>query len=252
MYRVSSLILRDPHIHVDAPFIGCIDLTDEGAPMDLAPSVNSMISDSITLDDDGDGDLDLSLLMFMNELDPSPGATGLIRIGDGRCSSPMNSTVCRVEEDDPLQETTFANSASESSENCLEPLDGTTSDYSPAIASVEPDCFASEGVDLTLNIGGILFEMESSQVSAQYSVGNEDVAMVGGLIRGFMSEQRASEITLPDDLPVVGGQPVDNILPGSASGCSVIDARDEGPDGSMGWWFYLNFEAVVVEHTEVW
>ena len=27
--RVSTLILHDPHIHVDAPFVGCIDLTDE-------------------------------------------------------------------------------------------------------------------------------------------------------------------------------------------------------------------------------
>ena len=107
-------------------------------------------------------------------------------------------------------------------------------------------------MDLTLNIGGIVFEMESSQVSAQYSVGDGEIAMVGGLIRGFMSEQRASEISLPDDIPVVGGQPVDSILPGSASGCSTIDARDEGPDGSMGWWFYLNFEAAAVDHNESW
>ena len=110
MYRVSTLILRDPHISVEAPFVGCIDLTDEGAPMGLAPSVNSMISDSITLDDDNDGDLDLSLLMLMNELDPNPDAEGLVRIGDGRCSSPMNATVCRIEEEDPLQETRFTNS----------------------------------------------------------------------------------------------------------------------------------------------
>jgi hypothetical protein len=253
MYRVSELVLRDPHIAVEAPFIGCIDLTDEAAPMDLAPSVNSMIATSITTDDDADGDLDLSLLMFMNPLDSAPGGSGQIRIGDGRCSSPLASTVCRVDADDPLQDSTYANSAAGATENCLDPLDGTTSDYSPAVSSVTPDCYVSDGVDLVLDIGGIMVELESARVSAQYSVGAGAVAMVGGLIRGFMSEQRASEITLPDDLPVVGGQPVDSILPGSGSGCSPIDARDIGPDGStQGWWFYLNFEAGAVDTDASW
>lgn len=253
MYRVSELVLRDPHIAVEAPFMGCIDLTDEAAPMDLAPSVNSMIATSITTDDDADGDLDLSLLMFMNPLDSAPGGSGQIRIGDGRCSSPLASTVCRVDADDPLQDSTYANSAAGAAENCLEPLDGTTSDYSPAVSSVTPDCYVSDGVDLALDIGGIMVELESARVSAQYSADAGGVAMVGGLIRGFMSEQRASEITLPDDLPVVGGQPVDSILPGSGSGCSPIDARDIGPDGStQGWWFYLNFEAGEVDTDASW
>ena len=253
MYRVSELILRDPHIAVEAPFIGCIDLTDEGAPMDLAPSVNSMISTSITTDDDADGDLDLSLLMFVNPLDSTPGGSGAIRIGDGRCTSPMASTVCRVDASDPLQDSTYANSEAGATENCLEPLDGTTSNYSPSVSSVAPDCYVSEGVDLVLDIGGIMFELESASVSAQYSAVAGGISMVGGLIRGFMSEQRASEITLPDDLPIVGGQPVDSILPGSSSGCSTIDARDVGPDGStQGWWFYLNFEAGAVETNVSW
>ena len=253
MYRVQQLALRDPHIAVAVPIIGCIDLTDEGAPMNLAPSVNSMIETSITTDDDADGDLDLSLLMFVNPVDSSPGGSGQMRIGDGRCTSPLATTVCRVDSDDPLQDSTYSNSEAGATENCLEPLDGTTSDYSPPVSSVAPDCYVSEGVDLALDIGGIMVELESARVSAQYSADGDGVAMVGGLIRGFMSEQRASEITLPDDLPVVGGQPVDSILPGSDSGCSPIDARDIGPDGSsQGWWFYLNFEASAVETDAVW
>ncbi|MBT6177739.1 MAG: hypothetical protein HOI23_10875 [Deltaproteobacteria bacterium] len=253
MYRVQELVLRDPHIAVEAPFIGCIDLTDEGAPMGLAPSVNSMIQTSITTDDDADGDLDLSLLMFVNPLETSPGGSGLIRIGDGRCSSPLATTVCSVDSADPLQDSSYSNSEAGATSDCLGLLDGTTSDYSPPVSSVAPDCYVSDEVDLVLDIGGIMVELESARVSAQYSADGEGVSMVGGLIRGFMSEQRASEITLPDDLPVVGGQPVDSILPGSASGCSTIDARDTGPDGStLGWWFYLNFEASAVDTDATW
>ena len=71
--------------------------------MGLAPSVNDMIRDSITLDEDNDGDLDLSLLMFMNEVNPAPDATGLVRIGDGAAQphelyslpGPRKTTRCR-------------------------------------------------------------------------------------------------------------------------------------------------------------
>jgi len=61
-----------------------------------------------------------------------------------------------------------------------------------------------------------------------------------GLLMGFLYESDADTILLPDDTPLVGGQPLSSVLPGGNNCCAPGDDRDT-LEGNSGWWFYFNW-----------
>jgi hypothetical protein len=71
--------------------------------------------------------------------------------------------------------------------------------------------------------------------------------MVEGLMHGFLTEEDANNTFLPDDIPVLGGTPIANLLPGTPDCCAQHDDRDIH-NGASGWWFYIEFKAARVDY----
>ena len=86
------------------------------------------------------------------------------------------------------------------------------------------------------------------QVGSQY-VGDPATGLTSGLLLGFLAESVANTLTIPADVPLVGGEPLSSVLPGGSGFCDSSDDRDLGLDGvTMGWWVYFNFEAIEVTY----
>jgi hypothetical protein len=82
--------------------------------------------------------------------------------------------------------------------------------------------------------------LQDVQASATY-VGGPATSLINGLIVGFLSESDANNIVLPEGLSVLSGRPVSDLLPGGANNGCPTTAKDIGPGGQPGWYFYLNF-----------
>ncbi len=241
-FRIDWMALRDPHVFVRVLW-SCYDVTDNG--VFGAPSVNEQMNDNIQNDGDGDGYLDLSLVVVMRPLDQSPSYSGRADFAQALCTAPAASTTCSPDPSNPPQQSTYAN---QGSGVCLEPYPGTTSGYSPGITvpSAPPVCFSMGTLDVTLNFAGTLFTLHDAELAAVYDA-DPATGYVNGLIRGFMSEAEADDIMV--DLGALGTQPLSSLLQPDA--CGPGDDQDLGPDGqTLGWWFYLNFTAVVVPWNE--
>jgi hypothetical protein len=251
-FRFTDLDLRDPHVFADLPLFGCTDITDD-VPLGLIPSFNEYLQESITMDTDQDQLLDLSpLIVFLsgdgvatgsrsgpNRGDPS----GDLVVHDGLCSDPMETTICDPDPNKPMYRASYSDLAVGT---CLEPIPGTTGSYSPPVVVPSGPCFATDPLTLVLEVQGVELELQSTYIAATY-VGDPPTSLVDGLLMGFLSEGAADTLLLPEELAIVGGQPVSSILPGGTGVCASHDDRDLGPDGStLGWWFYMNFEAVQV------
>jgi len=223
-YRITEMVLRDPHAFAGV-FFFCTDATGQ---------TNDTIKERIDTDTDGDGNLDLSIALVFRPLDQGPAGTRLdFHIADcaadsSGCFPGANSAVAPV--------------ANQEEGVCLAPLPGTV-DYSPAPAQPAGQCFASEAQSLTVELAGLPIALEDAQVAATY-VDEPATGLASGLIMGFLSEEDAEKVILPEDVPFVGGDPLASLFPGGADNCSSDDARDVGPDGeTLGWWIYLDFVA---------
>ncbi|MCX7553440.1 hypothetical protein OS175_06080 [Marinicella sp. S1101] len=225
--RVNALSLMDPHLFTD--FFGCNDITD---------TLNGILLTQIEQDGDGDGFLDTSLNTQFNTDQPQ-------YINSKSLSSSLINGLCI----DSLTCTTGVVAVSGISteanqvDSCLATIDGTTSGYSPAVESTQAPCYSTAPVSTTLILNGINIELEDYQQAARYSGG---LTLDQGLHRGFISEAVAQTIEFPNDVPLVGGQTLFDLLPGGNS-CSEGDDRDLGPDGlTSGWWFYFNSQSDLV------
>ena len=73
-----------------------------------------------------------------------------------------------------------------------------------------------------------------------------------GLMRGFISLEKARATVFPSDLPLVGGKKLSELLVGGDNFCTRPDGGtdlDTGPDGvTRGWYFYINFTSVTVPY----
>jgi hypothetical protein len=132
---------------------------------------------------------------------------------------------------------------------CLGPEPGTVRPYNPGVTSATGPCYASAPETLHLDIEGIQLTLTNAQIGGTY-VGNPAERMVNGLIRGFISEAEANMITLPANLPVVGGAALSSILRGGRGNCASGSDKDMGPGGVPGWWLYFNFTASAVPWSE--
>jgi hypothetical protein len=248
VFRIDSLALRDPHGYVS--FGGCVDATDP--PGIFGFSANTLIQNELDFDGDDDGFLDLNLLAVFRPLNQPPAAGGDIDVQLGLCTPPVGSEVCGPDESAPNQTTYFSQAVG----NCVEPVSGTTGphnagSYTPAILSASPPCAGSNPVSITFPLGLFEIPLEDVQVGATY-VGNPATGLINGIIRGFISEEDADAILLPEDVILIGGQPLSSLFPGGTGNCRTtggFDDRDIGPDSEPGWYFYLNFTAHEVDWT---
>lgn len=222
-FRLDSVAIADPPI-----FTGTFELTG---------LVNGLIANSVTMDTDpADGLYDLSLVTLLRPL----GGVGTIDLGGADCSFPSPTTCDPQNPLDPLDGFTTAPYASFFSGTCLahDPAvvgpnnNGTASVPINAPVAGADGCAIIAPTDITLNLLGLELPLLDVEVAAEYS-GTPATGLANGLLRGFLDEATANAIILPASLPLVGGQPLSNLLRASE--------LDTGPAGASGWWFHLNF-----------
>ena len=223
-YLITEMNLADPHAFA----AGILDVTG---------TVDDLIRDSINMDASmpADGLLDLSVVPVFRPLDQSSGAMVALDIVFAECTAPINGTSCtRSAEPSDVVTATSTNGV------CLTPIAGTTGNYSPAVGLPSAPCFSSNAVTFDVTLGSIVLHLEDAKISATYS-GDPATSLVNGLIAGFVSEATADATILPEDIIVVGGEPLSAILKDE-------DKDDNG--GTSGWWFYLNFTAQPVTYSD--
>jgi hypothetical protein len=237
-FRFSDLDLRDPHIMVD--ILGnCSDVTNSGVFV-----VNDEIENNITMDTDDDGKLELSPTIVFRPL-AQGSASGAIDVYFADCTAPIAGTMCVPGSTAPIR----ATATNMPSGSCLTPEAGTTTaSYTPAITSPSGPCFVSDAQSITVDLSGIIVMLRDARVAATY-VGSPATGLMNGLLMGFLTEADADAAILPEDLPLVGGQPVSSVLPGGTDNCATNDDKDTH-DGASGWWFYLNFPATMAPWTD--
>jgi hypothetical protein len=237
-FRITELHLRDPHV-----FAGTTDITEMQV---LGQSVNrTLIPDKLTKDADGDGAIDVSVVALLAPFDPTASAAVTSTLTFVNAACPLNggaSATCKPLAGGKGLETTWTLEQRQSG-NCLEPMQGTTSSYQPAITVPNGPCFLSaEGNDLTMDLGGIKINVTAARVSATYQA--QPPGLVKGLLAGFVTRAAAEQATLPSGAgPMVGGDSLD----------MYIRMRDydqsASPNGQDGFWMYLNFVAKPITYT---
>jgi len=228
--RFSDSDLRDPHVFVDTGFpLGCKDVTDEGVA-GVVPSFNEELEASITTDDDEDGDLDSSTLLIFRPFNPEISDASVI-LTDADCTAPPE----------------YLRYDGLPSGPCLSVINGTTSGYSPAISEPGPECFSTRQAVIWVEMNGTPIPLHDARIGAQETDGNIDHT-APGILMGFLYESDADATPLPDDTPLVGGQPLSSVLPGGNGCCAPGDDRDT-LDGVSGWWMYFNWVGDRVPYT---
>jgi hypothetical protein len=225
-FRGSKMELLDPHAFAF------------GGSFDVNGIVNDTIAENVGTDGDDppDGILDLNVSVLFRPLDPSS-ATSPIQLSFANCSAPVETTACTQ-----TAMTTLipASATNESSGTCLDALPDTTAPYDPPVVAVPAPCFTSDAVDVTVPLGTITLPLKQAQISATYS-GDPATSLVTGLLRGYVTEADADVTLIPDDVALVGGDPLSSLL--------LDSDMDTGPNGETGWWFYISFEAELVDYT---
>jgi cysteine-rich repeat protein len=221
-YRMTAVTIQEPH------FFFLVDITS---------NVNGEIATALTTDGatSADGNVDLSPIVYFRPGDQSSPSTPLT-IDFASCTVPLTTTTCTRSAAPTLS--TARNSLTGTAP-CLAPLAGTF----PAgrgINSPAPACFASDSVaTLVIDLAGTPIRLRNAQVAARY---NADPATVlqTGLISGFYPLAEANSTRLPTTIAIVGGRTIASLL-------RAAD-QDRLADGTVGWWFYLNFTASPVRY----
>lgn len=238
VFRDETLALRDPHVFADIPFVGCVDFTDQPIP-GTGFSLNGEIAAALSSDDDGDGLLDLSPLTALDVADPQTIGPMVTRL-QGACPTPAPPPSCGTAAPPPAAQP----AENQTIGNCLAPVPGTTSGYMPGVATIAAPCFATRAATLTTELNGLSIPLQGARLGATRIDGTAALAPV--LTLGFLRESDAEQIPLPDDIPLLGGQPLSSILPGGSGNCAAGDDRDTF-EGESGWWVYLESSAVPVD-----
>jgi hypothetical protein len=112
----------------------------------------------------------------------------------------------------------------------------------PPIGTPGAPCFNTTPVTITFPFGIFTVPLQDVRAGARY-VGSPANQLADGLLFGFLSESDANSIVLPPSVPIFAGQPISVLLPGGTGNCATHTAKDTGPLGQPGWYFYLNFTA---------
>lgn len=229
-FRFLTMEIRDPHFF---DTLVCSDITG---------MVNTLFADGLTMDDPGmpDGLLDLSLAVIFRPADQSDGYVGDMDFANAECTAPLDSTSCVLRAGTMLHSANFTNMADGV---CHEADPAHLGGYNPAPGTTTGPCFASAPANVVI-VTSFDLPLNDAIISAQYS-GDDD--LVSGTIRGFLTAADAEAITLPMDLPVVGGSPISALLKGGMGNSILCNGDDTDEDG---WWFYVDFTAERVPWTE--
>jgi hypothetical protein len=235
--RFSHMEIRDPHIFLDSFF--CADITTVA---------NGLLDQSLTLDKStpADGILDTNIVPVFQPFDPAAASAGLRMDLGADCSAPADTTTCTSSGKNIVD--TVATNASEGT--CLDVLEGTNfAAYTPAIVTPAAPCFVSGSTTLDVSLGAVTVHLEDARVAGRYEGGQ----IKDGLLRGFVSLERARTTVFPSTLAFVGGKTLAQLLAGGDNFCSRPDGGkdlDVGPDGvTPGWYFYLNYTGTPVPYT---
>jgi hypothetical protein len=245
VFRIDSISLRDPHLFA---LVGtCMDATNPPGVLGLFSANGELVT---LLNNDGNGDsfLDLNLLVLFRPLSQPPLAGSIFDIATGVCTPPVGGETCSPDAN-PAQSSSYAN---QNSGVCLAPIAGTTGpnntgSYSPATSTPGAPCFNTMPVTISFPFGFFTVPLQDVRAGATY-VGGPANQLADGLLTGFLSESDADSILLPGSIPILGNQPISSLLPGGSDNCAPDTAKDTGPLGQPGWYFYLNFTA----HRVIW
>ncbi len=230
-FRVNAVRLADPHVFT-FQFIACLDGTS---------TLNGFAGSYMNSDNDADMILDASLMFTFRPLTNT--GSGVIDFTLPDCTIPNPTTICTIPGVPELR-VDFNNSAT-----CMGVLQNTTNwPVNTPTPGASNTCFTSDPVDLNFPIRGMVVPVEEAQISGTVDLSVSPATITGGLVRGFVSETVANSISVPADIPLIGGLSIASLLPGGQGNCQPGDARDTGPDGqTMGWWIYLEYDAVAVD-----
>ena len=249
-FRFTEFVLKDPHIYIDLDVIGCTDVTNTDVPVINLTSVNGSAAAAIVTDADMDGCLDLSSMLLFRELDQTNNGE-LVDGRAGKCAPPAGTTTCSVDTSKPKGRSTYDNVAGGL---CLGVEPGSANPtYVPLITETFGPCYVSDPADIELEIlDGLLVPLKDFQTSATFNT-VPATSLSDGLSRGFLREVDADALTIPAEIPTVGGLPVSILFPGghpdgfdqNCAGFSDLDQYQ----GESGWWIYFNFSADSVPWT---
>ena len=240
VFRIDSISLRDPHLFA---LVGtCMDATNPPGVLGLF-SANGQLGTLLNNDGNSDGFLDLNLLVLFRPLSQPPLAGSIFDIATGVCTPPVGGETCSPDANPP-ESSSYAN---QDIGVCLTPIAGTTGpdntgSYSPATSTPGAPCFDTAPVTLTFPFGFFTVPLQNVRAAATY-VNAPANQLADGLLIGFLRESDADSILLPPSVPLFGNQPISTLLPGSSNNCAPHTAKDTGPLGEPGWYFYLNFTA---------
>lgn len=269
-FRITSLDLISPRIVYNIPFRGCRDLTE--TPTDIpfsGPfSVNMALQDEI----DSYG---LNIVNLFRPLQPSVATSPLDLHLNADCMMGSPRDTCGPDATPDVIMTTANNM---SAGTCFTPVAadvntraGTPAMYSPTVNTVGGPCYVTSETNLsvTFDVSGsaLIVPLQRARIAATYS-GSPPNRLITGVVTGFITDRDAADTTVT--LPFVGTVRLYEMLQAAnrsttdSMGATVNDTTcnlNGGPmedDGDTitsggstvrGFWFFLNFEADLVDWT---
>ena len=265
-FRIITMRLISPHIIASIPFGGCQDITDDCARVFggcVEDGVNTQIQTALNPPSAG-GDYSLHLVSLFDPLEPAMSMTPIELHTDSTCTE-GTPDAC-VEAMPSMPSTGDALNTSVGTCYMPNPAEvnvraGTPAMYSPTANTPSGPCFEASFASLSVDLSGIVVPLTEVVVSGTYSGGPPPNNIVSGIITGFLSSDDAVMVTLPDTIPILGGNPLYNFLQAgntphmgendscNRSGGTHEDDRDTDSSGTTGFRFFLNFTAEVVDWT---
>ncbi len=247
--RFTDLDLRDPHVFLPitiSPFpTVCVDFTDNAIPTTTV-SFNGNIQTSYNSDTNPvDGFLDASSLLWFRPL-RQDGRVARLDNGAADCLAPSPTSGCAAStaaQPVAYSYASFANGV------CMAPLPGTIGSpaYSPAISTPAAQCFVTAPRTMVFDNAGTQITLIDAQMAASFNA-TPATALSNGLLRGFLRESDANQITISDPALPNGSVTLASLLAGGTGSCSSRNDRDTHR-GESGWWFYFNFQAAAVTYS---
>ncbi len=222
-WRIGAFELRDPHVYYR--FGVCLDVTD---------TLNTNLQQQLDADSNGDGFYDTSPLAIMKPY-ADDGTAHLFESADGSCTTatPSQCTPGTL----PAVPRWYQAFDVTAPTVCLGALPGTTSGYTPPVPAPGGHCFATTALDTTLALGTLSIPLWDTELAAPWPATTG--ATSGGLMRGFLRESDADQITVD-----LGAGPVtlSSVLPGGTGSCATgVTNGIDNDRNEPGWWMYLEY-----------
>jgi len=229
-WRIGALELRDPHVYYS--FGVCLDVTD---------TLNTDLQQQLDADANGDGIYDSSALELM--LPRQNGSVNVFGSSDGNCTTAATPQCTPATS--PPSWRWYESVTVTPPTVCLGALPGTTSGYTPPVPAPAAQCFVTTSLDTTVALGTLSIPLWDTQLAAPWPAVTGSTS--GGLMRGFLREADADQITV--DLGT-GPVTLSSVLPGGTGSCATNVTHGLDNDrNEPGWWMYLEYRLDAVSLT---